>query len=317
MPDNEVMDHLRTPFQDWLRRLPGYEEAEVMSLRPVDGGVSNLTYRATLESAPLGSVALRLQRKEGIFQPYNIIREAEVLIRLSRSPIPVPRVLGVEWDPEILGARFAALEWIDAPHMGVAGSEVSFEAFTEMVARIHALDWREYRLDFLGVPLNMENAVLSEIAAVARRMKAFECDGDPLLRHALALLQSRRPTEGRLALCQGDINVFNYLFRAGKVVGVVDWEQARIGDPRSDIGQLLALSHLKGAPYAPPDQMPFFRAYQQVAGVELRSMEYFRAFWFFQLTVIYHGFVRLHGDQPWFTRPQLEPLLEASLRELQ
>ena len=35
------------------------------------------------------------------------------------------------------------------------------------------------------------------------------------------------PGDGRLALCQGDINVFNYLFRDREVVGVVDWEQAR------------------------------------------------------------------------------------------
>jgi hypothetical protein len=38
------------------------------------------------------------------------------------------------------------------------------------------------------------------------------------------------------------------------LVGVVDWEQALISDPRSDVGQLVALSHLRGAaPYGPPE----------------------------------------------------------------
>lgn len=310
------VEELRTKFEEWLRRVPGFEEARVAGIVPVEGGVSNLTYRVRLEGAPRPAVALRLQRREGIFQPYNVVREAEVLRRLQMSPVPVPEVIGIEWDTEALGARFIVLEWIDAPHMGEAGPEADFGAFTRMVAQIHALDWREYGLDFLGVPLNIENAVLGEVAAVARRMKAFECDDDPLLRRALSLLQTKRPTEGTLSLCHGDINVFNYLFRGGEVVGVVDWEQARISDPRSDVGQLLALSHLKGAPFGPAGDMPFVQAYQEAAARALDSMEYFRAFWLFQLTVIYHGFVRLSGTEPWFTLPDLTRLLEASLDEL-
>jgi aminoglycoside phosphotransferase (APT) family kinase protein len=314
--NNGPMEDLRTGLETWLHRLPAYVDAKVTGLAPVDGGVSNLTYRATLQDAPLAAVALRMQRKEGIFQPYNVIREAEVLARLATSPIPVPHVLGGEWDPEILGARFIVLEWIDAPHMGEAGPDADFGAFTRMVAAIHQLDWQALRFEFLGVPTSPENAVLGEVAAVARRMKAFGCDTDPLLRTALSTLQARRPTEGRLALCQGDINVFNYLFRSGEVVGVVDWEQARISDPRSDVGQLLALSNLKGAPFGPVEDMPFLQAYQSASGQQLSEMAYFRAFWFFQLTVIYHGFVRLNGTEPWFTLPDLTTMLEHSLTEI-
>jgi hypothetical protein len=36
------------------------------------------------------------------------------------------------------------------------------------------------------------------------------------------------------SLCQGDVNVFNYLFRKGRW-WVVDREQARISDPRCDV----------------------------------------------------------------------------------
>ncbi len=310
------MDDLRAGLEDWLHRLPGYQECRVTTLQPVDGGVSNLTYRAALQGAPLDAVALRMQRKEGIFQPYNVIREAEVLTRLAVSPVPVPLVLGGEWDPEVLGARFVVLEWIDAPHMGEAGPEADFGAFTRMVATIHGLDWKALKLDFLGVPTSPENALMGELATVARRMKAFGFDGDPLLRRALSTLHGHRPSEGTLALCQGDINVFNYLFRNGSVVGVVDWEEARIGDPRSDVGQLLALSHLKGAPFGPAGEMPFVQAYQEVSGRALTQMEYFRAFWLFQLTVIYHAFVKLNGTEPWFTLPALTELLEAALDEL-
>jgi aminoglycoside phosphotransferase (APT) family kinase protein len=315
--DNGFVNPQTETVQTWLRQLQGFEESEVNSVEPVSGGASNLTYRVEVKgTASARAVALRIQRKEGIFQPYSIVRETQVLKKLEASTLPVPRVLGVEWDREILGNKFAVLEWIDAPHMGDAGPEASFPAFTRAVASVHQLDWKALGLDLLGVPLNYENAILGEIAPVAKRMRAFEADKDPLLRRALSLLQSRRPTEGEIAFCQGDINVFNYLFRNGEVVGIVDWEQARLGDPRSDVGQLLALSILKGAPFGDVNAMPFLQAYEAAAGKKLEYMEYFRAFWAFQLTVIYHGWVKFNGSEPWFSLPQVSELLEASLAEI-
>lgn len=311
--DNVHVETLREPFQAWLHRLPGYEEARIGDIAPVEGGASNLTYRVALEGGPAEAICLRVQRKEGIFQPYNVVREAEVLRRLAASPIPVPAVLGIEWDNEVLGARFIVLEWVNAPHMGEAGAEADFGAFTRMVAAIHGLDYRAYGLEFLGVPLDHINAILSELAPIARRMRAFELDDDPLLKRALAALQSRRPGAGRITLCQGDINVFNYLFRNREVVAVVDWEQAHIGDPRSDIGQLLALSNLKGAPFQDVRAMPFLQAYEAAAVVTLEDMEYFRALWFFQLTVIHHAWVRLNGSLPWFSLLDVTGFLEQSL----
>src|SRR5690606_17590203 len=158
-----------------------------------------------------------------------------------------------------------------------------------------------------------ENAILGEIAPVAKRMRAWEVHKDPLLKRALSLLQSRRPTEGEIVFCHGDINVFNYLFRNGEVVGIVDWEQARLGDPRSDVGQLLALSILKGAPFGDVRAMPFLLAYEAAAGKKLDYMEYFRVCWAFQLTVIYHGWVQFSGPEPWYSMALVSALLEAPI----
>lgn len=303
-------------FERWLRALPAFASARITDLRPVEGGASNLTCRVALEGAPLPALALRVQRDEGIFAPYDVLREAEVLRRLAASPVPVPAVVAVEPGRSVLGAPFIVLEWIEAPHMGIAGPEASFEAYTAMVARIHALDWRALDLGFLGVPASPAEATLAELDRIAARMTRFACDQEPLLCEALDVLRARVPADGRLALCQGDINIFNYLFRAGQVVGVVDWEQARIGDPRSDIGQLLALSHLKGAPFVPVESMPFVQGYEAASGAPLAGMEYFRARWLFELGVIYHGWKAFNDTDPWYTLDRLSELLEASLSEL-
>jgi aminoglycoside phosphotransferase (APT) family kinase protein len=200
--------------------------------------------------------------------------------------------------------------------MGEAGPEASFGAYTAAVAAIHALDWRSLGLDFLGVPPSPRAGIETEIEAVAARMPAFECEREPLLARALAALRKAVPGDGRLALCQGDINVFNYLFRAQKVVAVVDWEQARISDPRSDIGQLVALSHLKGAPFGPANEVPFVRAYEATTGAALPGMEFFRARWLFELGVIYYGWKAFNDSDPWYSWRDLFRLLEQALAEL-
>jgi len=238
-----------------------------------------------------------------------------VLRRLHGSQIPVPALLASEPSSAPLGAPFVVMEWVDAPHMGNA-PDASFAAFTKAVTTIHNLDWKARGLDFLGVPGSPREALRSEIEMVAARMRSFGCGEDRQLVAAQEMLLSGIPNDGRLALCQGDINVFNYLFRDGVVVAVVDWEQARISDPRSDIGQLVALSHLKGAPFGPADEQGFVLAYGGTIGAPVTGMAFFRAFWLFQLAVIYHGWVSFNASEPWYSLRSVTELLEASLAEI-
>lgn len=303
-------------FEPWLNRLPGFEDARVASIVPVDGGASNLTCRVELLSSGPRRVCLRLQRERGIFEPYDVIREGRVLQALARTEIPVPQVLGMEADPVVLGAPFIVLAWVDAPHMGEA-PDADFGAFTEMVARIHRLEWRSAGLGFLGVPGTAREALEGELAAVERRMEGFGCADVSWLREGLARLRATVPGDGELRLCQGDINVFNYLFRGGTVVAVVDWEQAKLSDPRMDVGQLLALSHLKGAPFGPADAMPFALRYRAALGKDPGDLRWFRAAWLWQLGVIHFGWRRFNpGSSPWYALEAVDELLRMALTEL-
>ena len=306
-------------FQEWLRTLDGYARVEVLALHPVEGGASNVILRAPLANAPLPAVLLRLQRERGIFEPYDVVGEAAVLRRLAPSSVPVPAVVGAEPDASVLGAPFAVLEWVDAPHMGVAGPEASFSAYAAMVARIHALDWRALGLDeVLAVPASAADATRAELDIVGERMARFPGADAPILRRALDLLSERVPEGAPIGFCQGDINVFNYLFRAGEVVAVVDWEQARLGDIRNDVAQVLALGHLKGAPFGPVRDQFFQQAYEGArAAGELADMEFFRARWLFELGVIYHGWRAFNDDLPWYSWGRLSELLELALDEVE
>ena len=306
-------------LQEWLRTLDGYARVEVLALHRVEGGASNVILRARLANAPLPAVLLRLQRERGIFEPYDVVGEAAVLRRLAPSSVPVPAVVGAEPDASVLGAPFAVLEWVDAPHLGVAGPEASFSAYAAMVTRIHALDWRALGLDeVLAVPASAADATRAELAVVGERMARFPGADAPILRRALDLLRERVPEGAPIGFCQGDINVFNYLFRAGEVVAVVDWEQARLGDVRSDVAQVLALGHLKGAPFGSVRDQFFQQAYEGArAAGELTDMEFFRARWLFELGVIYHGWRAFNDDLPWYSWGRLAELLELALDEVE
>ncbi len=301
-----------------MRVQPGFSAARVGSIEPVEGGASNLTCRATLSGGPFAAVALRLQRSEGILAPYDVAREGEVLRRLQTSSVPVPQLVAIERDPSVLGAPFIVMEWVDAPHMGAPGAPASFASYVEAVATIHALDWRALGLDFLGVPASASAGTMAALDRVAARMAPFGCDRDPLLTRALAVLRAAIPSDGRLAFCQGDINVFNYLVQNGEVVAVVDWEMAHIGDPRADVGQILALGHLKaGTPFIDDAaDLPFARAYELATARPLTGMNFFRARWLFELGVIYHGWTKFNDFPPWYSWDHLHRLLEAALAGL-
>ena len=45
-------------------------------------------------------------------------------------------------------------------------------------------------------------------------------------------------------------------------------------------------------------------------------MEYFRARWAFELAVIHRGFTSLTGEEPWFSREQVDSLLDQCIAEL-
>jgi aminoglycoside phosphotransferase (APT) family kinase protein len=306
---------LAEQFEPWLNRLPGFGESRVLSIEPVDGGASNITCKVALLGIGPPAVCLRMQRQRGIFEPYDVVREGEVIKALSSSAVPVPRVLGSERSSTPLGAPFIVMEWVDAPHMGLAPAP-SFTAFTKAVVEIHSLDWKGLGLGLLGVPESPAAGIQAELEAIANRMPAFGCEKDRALVFALERLRQAIPETGRLALCQGDINIFNYLFLGEEVVSVVDWEQARISDPRGDVGQLVALSHLKGAPFGPAEMQPFVQAYGVASGKSLSGMAFFRARWLFELGVIYHGWRRFNNSSPWYEWDHLIELLEQSLAEL-
>ncbi len=285
------------------------------SAEKLDGGVSNLTWHVNRgDDEP---VVLRLERQQGIFQPYDVRREAEVIRCLESSPIPVPRVLGAFGEGSPLGAPYAVLSWLDYPHMGmVPMTPQVVDNYRSMVESIHALDWPTYGLGFLDPAPPGHEAALRDLDAVRARAVAFDCQHDHLIAEIGAILNRRLPDSPEPRLCHGDINVFNYLVADdGSVAGVVDWEQAQLGDPLSDWGLITALASLKGL-NAPPEDHPLVAPAFERSGREVHDLRYWMLHQMYKLAVIHKIWSEIGDLPPWYSWSDVERVSESALMYL-
>ncbi|HEY8476585.1 MAG TPA: hypothetical protein VIN09_06945, partial [Chloroflexota bacterium] len=60
----------------------------------------------------------------------------------------------------------------------------------------------------------------------------------------------------------------------------------------------------------------FVREYARLRGRPVPGLSWFRAFWLWQLAVIYEGWVRSNPTPPWYSRASVRTLLCRALKEL-
>jgi len=290
-------------------------DGRAVSAERLDGGVSNLTWR--IDRVGAAPVVLGLARDQGILQPYDVRREARVIACLESSTVPVPKVLGVATERSVLQSSFIVLEWLDYPHMGMAPmTSAVTDNYRSMVETIHALDWRALGLAFLNPPDAGVEAALRDLDAVHARSVAFGCDTDPQIMGMAAVLRERLPDSPEPRLCHGDINVFNYLVgEHGKIAGVVDWEQAHLGDPLSDWGLITALASLKGLD-ASPETHPLSAPAFQRSGRPARDLRYWMLHQMYKLAVIHRIWSEIGDSPPWYTWSDVERVVQSALSYL-
>ena len=115
----------------------------------------------------------------------------------------------------------------------------------DVMASLHAIDWRELDLDFLPAPASASQAIELQLDYWEKYLAwstAAAGYRSPILETALAWLRANVYVPDRLALCWGDARVGNVIFtKDAAVAGIVDWEMAFIGDPESDLAWCLFL----------------------------------------------------------------------------
>jgi len=221
------------------RDLEAYLGTRVISVEPVPEGHSGFTYYVQLEGERL---ILRLPPPGArIAGPADVVRQGRIMAALNAAGLPTPAARAISPEPAVDGRPFilmevvegARIEQVDAsvPSRQLAGSAV------DVLRRLHGLP--PERTGIGGEePVSLE-AEMMRWAWLMERAPTELTGRAPALG---ALLAERRPPAGPPALVHGDYHYGNLLFREGRVVAVLDWEIAQLGQPLLDLGCLCVVA---------------------------------------------------------------------------
>ncbi|GAA3666902.1 phosphotransferase family protein [Nonomuraea antimicrobica] len=300
------IDHPR--LVAWMgRNVPDAGEPRSVSL--ISGGRSNLTYlveagerRLVLRRPPLGHV---------LPTAHDMRREWRVISALAPTRVPVPEPVAFCGDEDVIGAPFYLMGYVAGAavrtreQLGDPAPERTrrlSERLAEVLAEIHAVDYREVGLADFGRPEGYLARQLDRWCQQWERSKTADLpDYDRLVRR----LRERLPAEAAGTLVHGDYRLDNTLLRLGdlEIAAVVDWEMSTLGDPLADLGLTLTYWHDRGdeerarIPVAgdvtvAPGFMSaaeFAGHYTKVSGREISDLGFYVAFGNFKLAVIVEG----------------------------
>lgn len=289
-------------------RMPEARRLELVNFGRMPAGASNETIRFDLvweddTERRLVPLILRPQRTTGILEPYDVARQYRVMEGLASSSVPVPRTYWLEQDPSVLGMPFYIMERVDGYSMplmwyGGGASEPVFENYARALAAVHDVDWVACGLEFLDP--GGETPAEGELIDWQERGRRFGVDQHPLLQSMATWLRGHQPGEQVKRLLHGDCNPGNYIFKEERVVAVVDWELATLGDPRSDLGFYGGLLAIFGGYWGAPGESRLAIAYQRAVGRQLPELPFFEALGLYKMAVILAGWQ--HGGlwaSPW------------------
>lgn len=285
----KLQDHLGT----------GPLEAEL-----IEGGRSNLTYRLTdgtshwvLRRPPLGHV---------LATAHDMGREYRVLSALHGSAVPVPRTVRLTEDPEVIGAPFYLMEFVEgtahrsSEELAALGPErvrALAEHLVDTLVALHAIDPQEVGLADFGRP---EGFLARQVQRWGKQLDASRSREVAGIDELRGLLAETLPASPAPALVHGDYRLDNVLVGPDdRITAVLDWEMSTLGDPLTDLGLLAMYTELAGrfagvipgVALAPgfPSSAELIERYAERSGRDVSAIGWYVAFASFKLAVVLEG----------------------------
>jgi len=221
-----------------------------LTVEQFPGGHSNLTYllregerELVLRRPPFGAKKI----KKG----HDMGREVRILSGLCDHFSKAPRPLLDCTDESVLGAHFYIMERVrgvilrseKAAERLAIGPETMKGICTSLVdglAELHAVDLETAGLASEGRP---QGYIERQVTGWTKRYFASRTDDFPHVEAVAAWLSENLPSEEGAALIHGDYKYDNLVLDPDdltRVVAILDWEMATVGDPLMDLGTSLA-----------------------------------------------------------------------------
>ncbi|HMP01042.1 MAG TPA: phosphotransferase family protein [Gemmatales bacterium] len=310
--------------QHLYRFLPGLN-GEPASLLQFPGGHSNLTYLLRIGGREM--VLRRPPFGNQVKSAHDMGREYRVLAKLWSVYAPAPRPYLLCEDPKVIGVPFYVMERrqgviLRAPlpdHFRISPEEVRQANLTliDNLADLHMLDYERAGLADVGKP---EGYVARQVTGWLNRWHQARTSDLDAMEHLGQWLQRRLPPPAAPALLHNDYKFDNLVFDPAdltRLVAVLDWEMATLGDPLMDLGLALAYwTDRFETPILPlaalgPTMMPgsltrreLLDRYVARTGKDVTHIVFYYVFGLFKIAVIiqqiYARYARGHTADPRF-----------------
>ncbi len=293
-----------------------------VSATPIGDGASNLTYLVERRGA---RVVLRRPPPPPLPpSAHDVVREARIQLGLAPAGVRVPRVLAVCEDDSILGVPFYLMEELGGTVL--SGEELPSaldnseqrrrlgEELLDGLVQLHAVDWEAAGLT-IGKPTGYLERQLRRWAGLWEVNATRELNLVVELGERLAATMPESPPS---TVVHGDYRLGNVMVgnRApARLVGILDWEMATIGDPLADLGYLVVSWSEPGADPHPlllttvtqrpgfPTRAELINRYAERTGRDTSALDWYQAFALWKAAVfceaIYKRFLRGERADEW------------------
>jgi len=221
---------------------------EVVEITQFPSGYSNLTFCLKTKTAEY--ILRRPPIGANIKSAHDMGREFTVLSQLKPHYSKVPTPIAYCENAEIIGAPFYIMERLrgtilratNAPKLLIAPEvyRTLSESLVNNLVDLHSIDIHKTGLIQLGKP---EGYVQRQVEGWIKRYRNAETDSLEHMNSLAEWLPYNMPAEHPPAFLHNDYKYDNVVLDPNdmtKIIGVLDWEMATVGDPLMDLGACLA-----------------------------------------------------------------------------
>ena len=226
-------------LEDWMAaHVDGFTPP--VELGQYHGGMSNPTFLVTDRR---GRRYVLRKKPPGELLPsaHAVDREYRVISALAGTGVPVPKALALCEDASVIGQVFYVMAFVDGRVFrgvelrGCASSERAriYGAMAEVLASLHDVDYRAAGLGDFG---REGGYCTRQVRRWSQQYRASQTDDLPEMDRLMAWLADNIPDDSLTTLVHGDYRLENLIFDVlePKVLAVVDWELATLGNPWAD-----------------------------------------------------------------------------------
>ncbi len=288
-----------------------------VSVQKHEAGMSNETFYVTCGDQEW--VLRRPPRGELLPTSHDVLREWRMIKALHGTAARVPRPVAACDDPSVIGAPFYLMERVDGyvireelpPELDepVERRRIADELITGL-AEIHSVDWRAVGLETLGRPTGyLERQVKrwsTQLELTRVKTRAL-----PGIDEVTEWLRAHVPESGPTTIAHGDYKLDNVIFSStapARLLAVLDWEMATLGDPLADLGWVLAYWGDPGGEESKyvhgnnllttrggfPERGEMIALYEAKTGRSMREIKFYLVLAVYKLTIILEGLYALY-----------------------